>query len=473
VAAVDEAALGSEGAAGGLGGLARSFSALMAGELANKLLRFAAAAVLARGMAPDDFGLFNVGIAAGGILVTLTTLGLPEVAGRAVAVDAARAAGLARLVAIARVLATLAVGIGALVVLQVAWSGHLLFGGAIVAMAVAMSATADWAGRALERMRTVGAGAASGGVVALIGAGVVAAASGSAAAGLGAFVAAEVAADLVYWTAPRHGGGSRAVPVADLRPLLKRSWPVALSSLAIYSYYANLDTIIMAATRSESEAGVYSAAYRIYLAANIVGIFAAYATFPRVSRLGNAVPIGDLIARLRPTLEPLLAYGVIAVGVAELIGRQLLEVCFGTRFGAAADTFVLLCLSTAWYCVGYPIGYNLIAVERNRRFLLGALVGAGLNLGLDLVLIPQVGMIGAGVATSVSIVGATAAWLGARGMLARVLRPILAVGVASSAGAVAALVWPDTADPIGALTVAAGLAGAGLLAVRHRRAAAA
>ncbi len=472
MAAVDEAAIGSEGAVGGLGNLARSFSALMAGELANKVLRFIAAAVLARGLSADDFGLFNVGIAVGGILVTLTTLGLPEVAGRAVAVDHARAPGLARLVAMARVTATVAIGVAGLVALELAWPGHLLFGVAIVAMAAAMSATADWAARGLERMRTVGLGAATGGLVALLGAIAVSVASGSAAAGLAAFVAGEVAATLVYWTAPRHGGGSRGVPVADLRPLLRRSWPVALSSLAIYSYYANLDTIILAATRSESEAGVYSAAYRIYLAANIVGIFAAYATFPRVSRLVASGHVDDLITRLRPALEPLLAYGVIAVGVAELFGRQLLEVCFGARFGAAADTFVLLLVSTAWYCVGYPIGYNLIAVERNRRFLLGALVGAGINLALNLILIPEVGMIGAGIATSVSIVAATALWLGTGGVRSRALRPVLVVAVLSSLGAVASLQWPGTADAIGAGTVGAGLAGAVAIALRRRSAAA-
>ncbi len=50
-------------------GIARSFSALLSGELANKVLRFGATAVLARSLSPSEFGLFNVGIAAGGILV--------------------------------------------------------------------------------------------------------------------------------------------------------------------------------------------------------------------------------------------------------------------------------------------------------------------------------------------------------------------------------------------------------------------
>jgi O-antigen/teichoic acid export membrane protein len=298
---------------------------------------------------------------------------------------------------------------------------------------------------------------------------VVGAASGSAAAGLAAFVVAELAADAVYWLAAR--GEVRAPgpgAAATLRPLLTRSWPVALSSIAIYSYVANLDTIILAASRSESEAGVYSAAYRIYLAANIVGIFAAYAAFPRLSRVSGLQRIETLIERLRPTLDLLVCYGVVTVGFAMLAGREALQLFFGDRFGTAGDTFTLLCLSTAWYCVGYPVGYNLIAAERNRRFLAGALTGAGLNLGIDLVLIPRVGMIGAGVATAISIVGATVVWLGVSGVLSRVARPVLAAALVSSGVAITSLLAEHSGRALGAITVLAGLAAATVVLVRRR-----
>jgi O-antigen/teichoic acid export membrane protein len=431
-------------------GIAGSFSALMAGELVNKALRFAAAAVLARGLSPAEFGLFNVGIAAGGILVIATTMGLPEVAGRAVAVAPERAARLAVSVAAARVVATLLIGAVGLGLLELLWPGHFAFGAAIVLMAAAMGATADWVGRALERMRIVGAGAAGGGVVALAGAAVVAAASGSAAAGLVAFVVAELTADAIYWLALRGRGRPRGLALrSELRPLLATSWPVALSSLAIYSYYANLDTIVIAATRTEAEAGVYSAAYRIYLAANIVGIFAAYATFPRISRTAGLDGAEALVGWLRRTLEPLVAYGLAAVGLALVLGDAVLELSFGPRFGAAADTFVLLCVSTAWYCVGYPLGYNLVAVQRNRRFLAGATTGAATALGLDLLLIPQVGMIGAGVATTASIILATLVWVGPRGLGSAAGRPIALALVAGTSLAVAGLLVDPLRVPVG------------------------
>ncbi len=450
----DVGALPEPSGSSDLSGVGRSFSALMAGELANKMLRFGAAAVLARGLSPREYGLFNVGIAFSGILVVLTTFGLPEVVGRIVANEPAEAGRLGGMVATARVTATLVVGVIGLVVMEIVWPGHFLFGAAIVVMAAAMSATADWLGRALERMRLVAAGAAAGGVVALAGSIVVTLTTGSAAAGLAVFVAAEMAATAVYWTAVRRR--DVRLGVAGLRPIMRRAWPVALSSAAIYSYYANLDTIIMAAARSESEAGVYSAAYRLYLTICIVGVFAAYAAFPRLSRSTGLDRIEVLVTRLRPTLAYLVGYGLVVVGVATLIGEELLQVLFGARFGAAADTLTLLCVSAAWYCVGFPIGYNLVAAERNRRFLAGALAGAGLNLALDLILIPEYGLIGAGVATTVGSIGAMATWLGVRGVTSRAARPVLLALVAVAAVALTGLRLDGARIPAGALLAVAG-----------------
>src|SRR3954454_18088778 len=69
-----------------IGDARRYFSALLAGELVNKLARFLAALLLARALTAHEFGIFNVGIAFAGILYTATTLGLTEIAGRRVAI---------------------------------------------------------------------------------------------------------------------------------------------------------------------------------------------------------------------------------------------------------------------------------------------------------------------------------------------------------------------------------------------------
>ena len=64
----------------------RSFGALVVGDLVAKSLRLVATILLARALPLDEFGLLNVAIALSGIVVTTTTLGLPDVGARDAAV---------------------------------------------------------------------------------------------------------------------------------------------------------------------------------------------------------------------------------------------------------------------------------------------------------------------------------------------------------------------------------------------------
>ena len=51
-------------------------------------------------------------------------------------------------------------------------------------------------------------------------------------------------------------------------------------------------------------------------------------------------------------------------------------------FEAMEATFALLSLAVAWYAIGYPAGYSLIAVRENKRFLAGAATAGALSLAL-------------------------------------------------------------------------------------------
>src|SRR5438034_1257882 len=103
------------------------FLNLFTGEAANKILRFASAVVLARILTSSSFGIFYVGIAIAGVLVTASTLGLPELGGRTVAAQRKEAPMLVVPILVGRLmalgLATIVfVGIGSLV-----WPEQRLF----------------------------------------------------------------------------------------------------------------------------------------------------------------------------------------------------------------------------------------------------------------------------------------------------------------------------------------------------------
>lgn len=394
--------------------VAHAFRNLAAGEALNKGARFLSAAILARTLDARGFGSFNVGVAVAGIATAATGLGAGEVAGRQAAIDPTRSARLAGRVLAVRAVAIVPLVLVAILVSAIVAPARLPVVAAVGLFATGTASSADWLGRALQRTAGVGAAAGLGGVVALCAAGIVLVVHGSYVAALAGFALAEFVTSVLCWRAVRDIGRPRPSLSGSL-PLLRRSWPVGISSLVVYSYYANLDTLILSATHGPDKAGIYSGAYRVFLLFNTVALFGAYANFPTLSR-ASADPNDKAAGRvLHRSLVYLFAYGGLVTGGTLIWGGQLLGLLFGPGFQSAGPTLVLLCVGVGWYVVGYPLGYNLIARDQNRLFMTGAVVAGILSVGLDLLLIPPYGMVGAGAANAVAFAGASLAWTGAYG----------------------------------------------------------
>jgi O-antigen/teichoic acid export membrane protein len=429
---------------------------LISGELVNKLLRFAALLVLARGLSASDFGLLNVGIAISGIALVGSSLGLPDLGARDVAVAPGRAGWLAGHVAAARLLGLASVSALGLVVATFVWPEQTPLLAMAALMAAFMAVSGDWLARGLERMSFVATATAAGGLAVLAGAVVVIQVSAGPTAALGTFAFAELVVVVVLW-AQLHRLVRVEIGVRGMGAMLRRARPLALSSLAIYSYYANVDTIILAASHSNREAGLYSAPYRLFLVLNLVGVFAAYAMLPTLARLADTSADADGERLIRSTLTSLAGYGLVTLGLVELIGADLLGVLFGAQFRAADAAFILLAAGVAWYAIGYPAGYSLIARGGNAGFFRGAATASILSISLDAALIPPLGMSGAGLATMVAFGSGGLVWLSERGLLGRAAIPLL-VALGSTSVLAVIIVFTHSSKTIaGAVTVGLGV----------------
>jgi O-antigen/teichoic acid export membrane protein len=419
-------------------------SQLLSGELANKLLRFAALIVFARTLSANDFGIVNVMIAVSGIALVAGSLGLPDLGARDVAVAPNRAGWLAGHVALLRVVVLGALSTTGVLITMIVSPGLTSLVAMAALMAIFMAASGEWVARGLERMSLVAMANAAGGLTALAGALAVAKFSGAVTAALAVFALAELVVTAVLWIRLYPYTGIE-LGLRGIGAMLLRARALALSSLAIYSYYANLDTIILAASHSSREAGLYSAPYRLFLMLNLVGVFAAYAMLPTLARFATTSqePAADRL--LSSALGLLGIYGLATLGLSELVGPFVLGTLFGTPFRAAADSFVLLAAGVAWYAIGYPAGYSLIARGENARFLRGAATASIASIVLDLALIPPLGMKGAGLATMAAFASGALVWLSARGLLGRAAVPLL-IALGSTSGLAIALAFTDASS---------------------------
>lgn len=440
--------------------VAGSVAVLALGDLLNKAARFAAVVVLTHVLPLDEYGRLNLGVALGGIAIVVMRLGMPDLGAREVAIAVERREELAaRIVTPQAVGMLLVIGLACIVVAVVAPGATpfvLLSGVSTLGLAL----SGDWLLRGMEQVVPLAVATALGGLVVLGSSLVVSVTTHDALAGLAALGSGELAAAAWTWRSARL----RSLPRPTLRglgSLLRQSWPLAITGAVTYAYYANIDTILIAATHGTRDAGLYSAPYRLFLALNTTGVFAAYALLPLAARAVTLRAAHAMENLTLSCLPPLAGIGLLWLGLAELIGRPLLETAFGTPFGAMATTFIVLCAGVPWYAIGYPVGYSAIASGHPRRLLAGASVAAGLNIALNVALIPPLGPPGAAIATMVAMAAASLTWLACQQLLPRVV-PLAAVLALSSAGAGVACLAGGLRDGIGVATLVAAAALFGL-----------
>ena len=289
------------------------------------------------------------------------------------------------------------------------WSlGTVFFG---IVMTIALGASVDWALRGLERMDAVSRVAAAGGFTVLACMLVLLATGASVESATAAFALGEIATAGLAWRALRSNGVRPQFSLSGAGRFIHGSWSVAAAGLVAYIYFSNADALLLIAFSGAEETGLYSAAYRVFLAAATVSLLAAWSLMPALVKQ-TAAESEERVAETRSqTMWLLLAYGALVLGMAEMFGREALDVIFGAEFATMDTVLITLCIGLVWYTVGYPLGYGSIADDEPKRLLPGAIAAGLSNLALALLLIPPFGAIGAATATAVAFAAGGLVWL--------------------------------------------------------------
>lgn len=192
----------------------------------------------------------------------------------------------------------------------------------------------------------------------------------------------------------------------DLPGLLTYSLPL-LATSAIGFFLNWTDTMVIGYALGSGSVGVYQSAF--VLASNITVVLGAVS--------GSLYPnFSALLARdERKTIRDRFAEGTrwallisVAPAVYLIVFSQLsLGVLFGDAFTTGGTALAILVVGQVAILLFGPATDFLKAIEESRYVAVTYGVAALLNLLLNLFLIPAIGLIGAAVATSTAMVGAT------------------------------------------------------------------
>ena len=224
-------------------------------------------------------------------------------------------------------------------------------------------------------------------------------------------------------------GGSGTV----LRPAVVLG---AGSALGLLSF--NFDSLMLGLIRDASAVGWYGAAYKPVTVVLAVPLTYFIGLFPALSRTHrhDAAAFRDIVSNsLR--LAALFAVPVAVGGT--FLAEPIITLLFGPDYAPAVPALRVLAWAAALVILRGTFRQALNAAERQDLDLRCAMIATGLNILLNLVLIPQYGIVGAAAATVVSEVF----WFGA--VLAHFHRHVYAVNL-----------LPLLAPPLGAAALMAG-----------------
>lgn len=208
-----------------------------------------------------------------------------------------------------------------------------------------------------------------------------------------------MAALLMAWRW-RADGLSVSICAASAREMLRlasAAWPLIITGLSI-SLYMRVDQVMLARMMGDAGVGLFSAAVRVSEALYFLPVAVATTVAPALTALRRR-SITEYERRLVGVMRLLVwpALGV-AVGFA-LCSHLVILALYGPRYSAAAEVLSIHTWAGALVSLGVCGSLWLTNEGYMKYTMYQTLAGAGVNVVLNLVMIPRFGIIGAALAS--------------------------------------------------------------------------
>jgi O-antigen/teichoic acid export membrane protein len=234
--------------------------------------------------------------------------------------------------------------------------------------------------------------------------------------------------------------------------LLRFGHPFIYSGIAFW-LFGSIDRWLLAALSSVEEVGIYSVAHRFASVVMMVSFAFGQAWAPLALKARSDDPMR--YRKLYADVLLVLACGMLVLGSSiAMFSRELISWLMPPEYSAAAAPLAILCLAVVLQSTTQVTAIGISLERKTSLFARLSWMTAGINVALNLLLIPGLGAIGAALATALSYLFLTGSYLYSSQALhplpIRWGRSAIWFGLLVSIGAV---VVQSAADPVHALPV--------------------
>lgn len=196
---------------------------------------------------------------------------------------------------------------------------------------------------------------------------------------------------------------AKAAPVYDPGRWFAAAWPLALLQ-GFDQINRYVDLMLLGSLAGNADVGIYRVAAQGALLASLGLTALAMAIAPFVTRLYHRREYKKLQKLARRAAQAAVIFAVPAVVGFAVIGDYFLVTLFGPEFGAAYWPLLILATGHLVSAAFGVCGLLLNMTDHERDVSHAVVAAAVLNVLANVLLIPEFGMIGAAIATTLSLV---------------------------------------------------------------------
>lgn len=185
------------------------------------------------------------------------------------------------------------------------------------------------------------------------------------------------------------------------RDLLVFSMPLVISAVMAL-VFDKLDTLMLGYFGATSQVGIYNVVYPVAWALLMMLNAFTYLFMPALSELHSEAAYDEMERMYQMTTKWIFLSTLPPFLVLVLFPRQIIAFAFGSAYAEGALALVVLSLAFFTHAVVGPNKESLTSIGRTRLIMYDNALVAGLNVVLNLLLIPRYSYLGAAVATAVS-----------------------------------------------------------------------
>lgn len=202
---------------------------------------------------------------------------------------------------------------------------------------------------------------------------------------------------LIMLLAQRQGCFFRFFDFHIAQDLLRSAWPMVLSALSIL-IYMRIDQVMIRNMLGLHELGIYSAATRLYEAWMMFPYVVSVSLLPLIISAKKSSQ-DEYRARLIQLFRILVWLSIFAALIVTLFGDYIIFLTFGEAFSDAVPVAIIVMWTSIFAAMG-SVSARYFNVERmEKKFAARTVLAALANIGLNLILIPRFGILGAAWAT--------------------------------------------------------------------------